>query len=115
MEVGLVDLAVQAVGGSKIQGNASRNCTFDAAGLQKLLDWTEVAVAELEAQNEGGDDPPPPRQPEKLGFFHYYGFPSHSDQLSQLRFSLSSHVSKRIHSGSGLTSIRWTFGRCLCG
>lgn len=70
MEMGLVDLAVQAVDGSKIQGNTPRNCTFDAVGLQKLLDRTEVAIAELEAQNEGGDGPPPPRLHEKLGFFH---------------------------------------------
>ncbi len=66
MEMGLVDLAVQAVDGTKIQGNASRERTYDAVGLQKLLDRTEAAIAELEAQNEGGDDPPPPRLPEKL-------------------------------------------------
>ena len=66
VEVGLVDLAVQAVDGTKIQGNASRDRTYDATGLQKLLDRTETAIAELEAQNEGGDDPPPPRLPQQL-------------------------------------------------
>jgi transposase len=66
VEIGLVDLAVQAVDGTKVPGNASRHRTFDAAGLQKLLDRTEAAIAELEAQNEGGDDPPPPRLPEQL-------------------------------------------------
>ena len=66
VEMGLVDLPVQAVDGTKIQGNASSDRTYDSVGLQKLLDRTETAIAELEAQNEGGDDPPPPRLPEKL-------------------------------------------------
>ena len=66
VEMGLVDLAVQAVDGTKIQGNASRNRTYDARGLQKLLDRTEAAIAELEAQNERGNDPPPPKLPELL-------------------------------------------------
>ena len=66
VEMGLVDLAVQAVDGTKIQGNASRNRTYDARGLQKLLDRAEAAIAELEAQNESGNDPPPPKLPEQL-------------------------------------------------
>ena len=66
VEMGLVDLAVQAVDGTKVQGNASRNRTYDSKGLQKLLDRTEAAIAELEAQNESGDDPPPPKLPEQL-------------------------------------------------
>lgn len=66
VEMGLVDLAVQAVDGTKIPGNASTDRTYNAVTLQKLLDRTEAAIAELEAQNEGGDDPPPPRLPEKL-------------------------------------------------
>ena len=52
VEMGMVDLAVQAVGGTKVQGNASRNRTYDAKGLQKLLDRAETAIAELEAQNQ---------------------------------------------------------------
>ena len=66
VEMGLVDLAVQAVDGTKIPGNASTDRTYNAVTLQKLLDRTEAAIAELEAQNEGGDDPPPPRLPEQL-------------------------------------------------
>jgi hypothetical protein len=66
VEMGLVDLAVQAVDGTKIPGNASTYRTYNAVTLQKLLDRTEAAIAELEAQNEGGDDPPPPRLPEQL-------------------------------------------------
>ena len=66
VEMGLVDLAVQAVDGTKIPGNASTDRTYNAVTLQKLLDRTEAAIGELEAQNEGGDDPPPPRLPEQL-------------------------------------------------
>jgi transposase len=66
VELGLVDLAVQAVDGTKIPGNASKRRTYDAAGLQKLLDRTEAAIAELEAQNERGDDAPPLRLSEQL-------------------------------------------------
>jgi transposase len=64
--VGLVDLAVQAVDGTKIAGNAAKDRTYDAEGLAKLLERTEKAIAELEAQNEGGDEPPPPRLPQQL-------------------------------------------------
>ena len=66
VEMGLVDLAVQAVDGTKIPGNASTDRTYNAMTLQRLLDRTEAAIAELEAQYEGGDDPPPPRLPEQL-------------------------------------------------
>ena len=66
VEMGLVDLAVQAVDGTKIPGNASTDRTYNAVKLQKLVDRTEAAIAELEAQNEGGDDPLPSRLPERL-------------------------------------------------
>ncbi len=63
---GLVDLAVQAVDGTKLAGNAAKDRTYDAEGLSKLLERTEAAIAELEAQNQGGEDPPPPRLPQEL-------------------------------------------------
>jgi transposase len=66
MELGLVDLAVQAVDGTKISANAAGDRTYDAAGLQRLLERTEKAIVELEAQNEGGDELPPPRLPMEL-------------------------------------------------
>ena len=66
MAAGLVDLAVQAVDGTKIAGNAARDRSYDADGLRKLLERTERAIADLEAQNAGGDDPPPPRLPQHL-------------------------------------------------
>ncbi len=66
VRMGLVDLAVQAVDGTKIAGNAAKERTFDADGLRRLLERTDAAIAELEAQNEAGGDPSPPRLPKGL-------------------------------------------------
>jgi len=66
VKVGLVDLAVQAVDGTKMAGNAATDRTYDKEGLQKLLERTEKAIRELEDQNETGNDPPPPHLPKKL-------------------------------------------------
>ncbi len=52
----LVDLVVQAVDGTKVVANASVNRNYDAEGLRGLLDRLEWAVADLEAQNEGGEE-----------------------------------------------------------
>ena len=52
----LVDLAVQAVDGTKVVANASVNRSYDAAGLRGLLERLEKAIADLEAQNEEGED-----------------------------------------------------------
>jgi len=68
--VGLVDLAVQAVDGTKIAANAAGDRTCDARELERLLAKTEIAVRDLEAQNEGCDDPPPPRLPLELQQAH---------------------------------------------
>jgi len=66
MELKLIDLAVQAVDGTKILANAARDRIYDAAGLKQLLERTEAAIAEMEAQNEAGEDTPPPRLPEEM-------------------------------------------------
>jgi len=66
LKMGLVDLAVQAVDGTKIVGNASKDRSYDAAVLKQLLERTEAAIANLEVQNETGNDPPPPHLPEEL-------------------------------------------------
>ena len=66
MAAGLVDLAVQAVDGSKVAGNASPSRTLDEARLQRLLERTETAIADLEAQNTDDGPPAPPRLPEQL-------------------------------------------------
>jgi transposase len=62
----LVDLVVQAIDGTKIAANAAGDRNHNAAELQRLLERTEVTIAQLEAQNERGEDQPPPRLPEKL-------------------------------------------------
>lgn len=66
VRAGLVDWAVQAVDGTKIAGNAARGRTYDAAGLRRLLERTEAAIAELEAQNATGGEAAVPRLPQGL-------------------------------------------------
>ena len=66
VKVGLVDLAVQAVDGTKIAGNAAKDRTYDKEGLQRLLERTEKTIRELEKENEEGIDPAPPHLPQKL-------------------------------------------------
>ena len=66
VELDLIDLAVQAVDGTKIAANAAGDRTYNVADLQRLLNRTEAAISELEAQNEGGEDSTPVRLPEKL-------------------------------------------------
>ena len=62
----LVDLAVQAVDGTKVASNASVNRSYDAAGLRALLERLERAIADLEAQNEEGEDAGAVRLSEEL-------------------------------------------------
>jgi transposase len=57
VEVGRLDLAVQAVDGTKVAANAAGDQTCDLARLEKLLARTEDAISELEAQNKSGDEP----------------------------------------------------------
>ena len=62
----LVDLAVQAVDGTKVVANASVNRSYDAEGLSGLLARLERAIADLEAQNEAGEDASAIHLPEEL-------------------------------------------------
>ena len=62
----LVDLAVQAVDGTKVVANASLNRSYDAEGLRGLLDRLERAITDLEAQNEAGEEAAVARLPQKL-------------------------------------------------
>ena len=64
--LGLVDWALQAVDGTKVAGSASSSRTYDARQLERLLARTERAIADLEAQNEAGDEPAAPRLPAEL-------------------------------------------------
>jgi transposase len=52
VKVGYVDLAMQAVDGTKVTANASRDRRYDAPGLAKLMEGAEAAITALEAQNE---------------------------------------------------------------
>ena len=62
----LVDLAVQAVDGTKVVANASLNRSYDAEGLRGLLDRLERTITDLEAQNEAGEEAAVARLPQKL-------------------------------------------------
>ena len=62
----LVDMAVQAIDGTKLQANAAKDRIYDAKGLKRLLDRIDTIIEELEKQNEAGADPPPIHLPEKL-------------------------------------------------
>jgi transposase len=66
VRAGLVDLALQAVDGTKIAGNAAQERTSDAKGLDRLIERTEQAIADLEAQNATGGEEAAPRLPEEL-------------------------------------------------
>ncbi len=61
-----MELALQAVDGTRIAANASMEHTHDAKGLRRLLARTEEAISELEAQNTTGGDPPAVRLPPEL-------------------------------------------------
>jgi len=62
----LVDMALQAIDGTKLQANAVKDRTYDAKGLRGLLERTDTVIEELEKQNEAGNDPAPIQLPEKL-------------------------------------------------
>ncbi len=66
MEVGLVDLAVQAVDGTKMAANAAGDRTYDAAGLRRLVAQTEATIGDLEAQKKVATTRLPHRLPEEL-------------------------------------------------
>jgi transposase len=55
VKLDLVDLAVQAVDGTKIKANASRYRTCKKTDLERLMDQVEDTIRELEAQNEADD------------------------------------------------------------
>lgn len=65
VDVGLVDLALQAVDGTRVRGNVAQERTLDAEALARLLQRTDARIAELESQQEG-DDPALPPLPEHL-------------------------------------------------
>ncbi len=66
MAMQLVDLAVQAVDGTKVGANVAGARTYEAAGLRRLLGRVERAIDELEAQHAAGDGPAAARLPAAL-------------------------------------------------
>ena len=62
----LIDLAVQAVDGTKVEANASLYRSYDEEGLRRLLSGVETAIADLESQNEGGPEVPAACLPQEL-------------------------------------------------
>jgi transposase len=66
LNMGLVDMAVQAVDGTKVAANAAKKRTYTMVQLQALEGKIETAIEELEAENETGADPMPVHLPEKL-------------------------------------------------
>ena len=62
----LVDLAVQAVDGTKVGANTAKGRSYDADGLRRLMGRLERAIADMEAQNETGEEPAIPRLPQVL-------------------------------------------------
>ena len=65
-KVGLVDLALQSVDGTKVKGNATRRQTFDEKGLERLMKKVDEAIEELEAQCEAGESGCEVRLPQEL-------------------------------------------------
>jgi transposase len=63
--IGLIDLAVQAVDGTKVLADANPDAGMSAEQLVLLAEQVEQAIADLEAQNQG-DGPPPPELPPEL-------------------------------------------------
>ena len=62
----LVDLAVQAVDGTKLAANAAVKRSYTEEKLRQLLESVDQAIADLEAQNEGGNGAVAARPPEQL-------------------------------------------------
>lgn len=66
VEADLVDWAIQAVDGTKLQANAAGDRMCDAAALAVLAARVDTAIADLEAQ-DGGERQGPPDLPAALG------------------------------------------------
>ncbi|MBI2917538.1 MAG: transposase [Chloroflexi bacterium] len=69
VKLGLIDLAVSrpvGMDGTKVAANASKARTHDVAGLKQMLERTEEAIRDLEAQNAKGEDPVPVHLPVEL-------------------------------------------------
>ncbi len=66
VKLGLVDMALQAIDGTKVGGNAARKRTYTALQLEELEERIAARIRELEELNEAGTDLPPANLPEQL-------------------------------------------------
>lgn len=66
IEANLLDLALQAVDGTKVLANAARERSLTVAELESLEQKLETRIAQLESQQQGDADPPPPELPKEL-------------------------------------------------
>lgn len=66
VKMDLVDLAIQAIDGTRIAGNAARDRSYDGKGLRRLLEKVDKAIEELEQENEFEDTSLPVHLPEEL-------------------------------------------------
>lgn len=66
VRIDLVDLALQAVDGTKVGANATGDRTLDEEGLERLMRRLEQALSDVEAQNEAGEDSGPVHMPQEL-------------------------------------------------
>jgi transposase len=66
VHVGAVDLAVQAVDGTKVRGSVARASLRSAAGLQLLLEGVDEVLAQVDSQHAGDGGGEPPRLPPAL-------------------------------------------------
>lgn len=66
IKMDLVDLAIQAIDGTRIAGNAARERSYDAKGLNRLFKKVDKAIEELERENEAENESSPVHLPEEL-------------------------------------------------
>jgi transposase len=66
LKINLIDLAIQAVDGTKVAANANKDRTYDEEGLERLISRLDATIEDLEKQNESGIDTAPVHLPEKL-------------------------------------------------
>ena len=107
----LLDLAVQAVDGTKVSANASVYRTHNAEELRQLSNRVEAAIRDLEAQNEAGEDTPAVHLPEELANKEML-----REQVRQAMADLESKDrQKRINLTDGDARLMKTRGSVLLG
>jgi len=66
VQLGALDLAVQAVDGTKVRGAVARTSLRTGAGLQLLLDGVSEVLAQVDSQHAGDGGGEPPQLPPEL-------------------------------------------------